>query len=177
MIRPFRQRPAVLRRRSARIRPGPSARLHPVPVASESGGERGSAVVEFVFLTVLLTIPLIYLVLTLARIQAGTYAVSTAAREAGRAHVTAEHTRGAEARALAAAGIAFADQGFPPDETSLSLRCDGAPCLRPAGRIEVEARVAVPLPLVPSFARDLVPLEVPISATHVAVVDRFRGSP
>jgi hypothetical protein len=139
--------------------------------------ERGSAVVEFVLLTVLLTIPLIYLVLTLARIQAGTYAVSTAAREAGRAYVTSAQVRGSEARARAAAALAFEDQGFSPHEATVSMRCDGTPCLRPDGRIEVTARVTVPLPLVPSFARGVVPLEIPISSSHVAVVDRFRGAP
>ena len=140
-------------------------------------GERGSAVVEFVFLSVLLLVPLIYLVMTLARIQAGTYAVSTAAREAGRAYVTAEQADRAEARGLAAARIAFEDQGFGSAQSTVSIRCDGSPCLRPEGRVEVSAEVMVPLPLVPSFARDAVPLQVPIRASHVAVVDRFRGVP
>ena len=51
--------------------------------------EGGSAVVEFVFLAVLLVVPLLYLVMTVSRVQAGSYAASTAAREAGRAFVTA----------------------------------------------------------------------------------------
>ena len=42
--------------------------------------EGGSAVVEFVFLAVLLMVPLFYLVMTLSRVQAGAYAASTAAR-------------------------------------------------------------------------------------------------
>ena len=45
--------------------------------------------VEFVFLAVLVMVPLFYLVMTLSRLQAGAYAASTAAREAGRAYVTA----------------------------------------------------------------------------------------
>lgn len=146
--------------------------------ALRSAGERGSALVEFVFLGVLLVVPLIYLVMTLARVQAGTYAVSTAAREAGRAYVTAYDGEHAEARALAAATIAFEDQGFgPPERATVAMRCDGSPCLRPEGRIEISTEVTVPLPLVPSFARDVVPLEVPLSAEHVAVVDRFRAVP
>ena len=88
-------------------------------------GERGSAVVEFVFLTVLLTIPMIYLVLTLARVQAGTYAVSAAAREAGRAYVTAEGARGAEVRARAAAWFAFEDQDAPVIEAQ-QMRLEAA---------------------------------------------------
>jgi hypothetical protein len=138
--------------------------------------EDGSAVVEFVFLAVLMLVPLIYLVMTLGRLQAGAYAVSAAAREAGRAYTTAAAEAEAEQRAEAAAGLAFEDQGFG-DIGRISLSCDGTPCLRPEGRVEVTSVVTVPLPLVPSFARDVIPLEVPLTASHVAVVDRFRGQP
>jgi hypothetical protein len=138
--------------------------------------EDGSAVVEFVFLAVLMLVPLIYLVMTLGRLQAGAYAVSAAAREAGRAYTTAAAEVEAEQRAEAAAGLAFEDQGFG-EVGSISLSCDGTPCLRPEGRVEVTSLVTVPLPLVPSFARDVIPLEVPLTASHVAVVDRYRGRP
>jgi hypothetical protein len=146
-------------------------------LALKAVGERGSAVVEFVFLAVLLMVPLFYLVMTLSRIQAGAYAASTAAREAGRAFVTASEPAAAEERAVAAARIAFEDQGFGADEAQLAMQCDGTPCLRPDGRIEMSTTVTVPLPLIPSFARGVVPLEVPVTASHVAVVDRFRGEP
>lgn len=46
--------------------------------------DRGSALVEVVFLLVVLALPSIYLVSTVARLQAGAYAASAAAREAGR---------------------------------------------------------------------------------------------
>ena len=36
------------------------------------------------------------------------------------------------------------------------------------------AEVDVPLPLVPEVARDVVPLEVPVSATQVSTVPRFE---
>lgn len=144
--------------------------------ASAPAGERGSAVVEFVFLAVLMMIPLIYLVMTLGRLQAGAYAASAAAREAGRAYVTAEIQADAERRAEAAAAIAFEDQGFE-STGQVFLDCDGTPCLRPEGRVEVTTVVTVPLPLVPSFARNVIPLEVPLTASHIAVVDRFRSQP
>ncbi|WP_235545573.1 TadE/TadG family type IV pilus assembly protein [Phycicoccus sp. Soil802] len=137
--------------------------------------DSGSAVVEFVFLTVLLMVPLFYLVMTVSRVQAGSYAASTAAREAGRAYVTARAQDSAEERAHAAARVAFEDQGFGPADAQLAMVCDGDPCLRPEGRVEVTTTIVVPLPLVPSFARRVVPLDVPITASHLAVVDRFRG--
>lgn len=141
------------------------------PVARD---ERGSAVVEFVVLAVLMLIPLVYLVMTLARVQAGSYAVSQAAREAGRAYVTADVGEEAVGRAQAAARIAFMDYSFE-DSGRLVIACDGTPCLRPDGQIETTATVRVPLPLVPSFARDVIPLSVPVSASHLSTVDRFRG--
>ena len=51
--------------------------------------EGGTAVIEFVWLAILMLVPLIYLVLCLARLQAGSYAVTQAARESARAFVTA----------------------------------------------------------------------------------------
>ncbi len=138
--------------------------------------ERGSAVVEFVALGVLLLIPLVYLVMMLARVQAGSYAVSQAAREAGRAFVTADAEGAATARAQAAARVAFADHEFD-DSGRVTIACDGTPCLRPDGQVVTAATVRVPLPLVPSFVRHVIPLSVPVSASHLSTVDRFRGLP
>lgn len=138
--------------------------------------EEGSAIIEFIFLGVLMLVPLMYLVMALGRIQAGSYAVTTAAREAGRAFVTTEAGQDAAGRANAAANIAFGDQGFDGMGT-LEVSCSTSPCLTPDARIETTARVSVPLPLIPAFARDVVPLEIPLSASHLSTVDRFRGAP
>ena len=137
--------------------------------------ESGSAVVEFIVLAVVLLVPLVYLVLFVARIQAGTYAVSVAARESGRAYVSSPSAGAAPTRAQQAASLAFSDQGFK-EGGSLTVSCDGTPCLRPEGRVSATARVVVPLPLIPGFARRVIPLQVPVSATHVSTVDRFGGS-
>jgi Flp pilus assembly protein TadG len=138
--------------------------------------ERGTAVVEFVVLAVLMLIPLIYLVMMMARLQAGSFAASQAAREAGRAYVTAGRGQDAPGRAQAAAQIAFLDHSFEGNGR-LSIACDGSPCLRPDGRVETTATVRVPLPLVPAFVREVVPMSVPVSASHLSTVDRFRGLP
>ena len=149
------------------------ARLHQVGgVGSER--QAGSAIVEFVFLAVLMMVPLFYLVMVLARLQAGAYGVSAAAREAGRAYVTAPAPAQAPSRAHSAAGLAFADQGFD-HEGRIQIRCDGTPCMRPSGRILITATVSVPMPLVPAFFSGIVPMRVPVSATHVVTVDRFGG--
>lgn len=135
--------------------------------------DEGWAVVEFVTLAVLLLVPLIYLVMMLARLQAGSFAVTQAAREAGRAYVTADASEEAPLRARAAADIAFADQGFA-GKGELALSCSATPCFTPEGEIVSTATLSVPLPLIPSFARDVVPLEVPVSATQVSTVPRYE---
>ena len=157
------------RRLAARLR----ARLHRLG-GSGSDAQAGSALVEFVFLAVLMLVPLFYLVMVLARLQAGAYGVSAAAREAGRAYVTAQVPADAPSRAQSAAGLAFADQGFD-GEGRIEVGCDGTPCLRPGGRVQITATVSVPMPLVPAFFSGIVPMRIPVSATHVASVDRFGG--
>ena len=52
-------------------------------------GDAGSAIVEFCYLAVLLMIPLAYGMLAVFRLQAASYAVAAASREAGRAFVAA----------------------------------------------------------------------------------------
>ncbi|MEO7752586.1 MAG: pilus assembly protein [Terracoccus sp.] len=136
--------------------------------------EDGRAVVEFIFLGVLLLLPLVYLVLTAARLQSAAFSASLAGREAGRAFVTGANDADAGARARSAAALAFEDFAFTRG-TSLGLSCDGSPCLRPDGTVTATASIVVQLPLVPDFISDRVPSAVTISATHLATVDRYVG--
>ena len=137
--------------------------------------EAGSALVEFLGTAVLLLVPLVYLVLTVGQVQAGTFAVEGAAREAARAVVTAPSSADGVARAQAAVGLALADQGFDdvPSRDSLTLECSNDPCLAPDGTVGVRVRVEIPLPFVPAGLRSWVPLAVPVEASHVATVDRY----
>ena len=136
--------------------------------------DSGRAIVEFLVVGLLVLVPVVYFVVTLSRVQAAAFAVSTASREAGRAFTTATTEDSAYARAQAAARISFDDYDFGVDGT-LGLSCDGAPCLRPEGRVEAVATVKVRLALVPDLLSGAIPAVLPVSATHVATVDRFRG--
>lgn len=140
-----------------------------------SSGEQGSAVIEFVALAVLVLIPLVYLVLLMGRLQAGAYAVSAAARESGRVFVTAPDEATANARARAAADLAMGNLGFF-EGSSLDLTCSATPCLTPGAAVRSSTAVRVPLPLVPAFARTVVPLEIVLTSEDVARVDRFRAA-
>lgn len=136
-------------------------------------GERGSAMVEFLGVALILLIPLVYLVVTLGRVQAGAFAAEGAASQAVRAMVTAESSSAGAGRAGTAVGIALSDQGFAHDDGSLSLECSASPCLTPGAAVGAVVRVEVPLPLLPDAVRGWVPLSVPVEAARTGTVDRY----
>ena len=85
----------------------------------------GNAVVEFVWLAVLLMVPLVYIMLGVFDVQRASFGVTEAARQAGRTFVT-ECGRGvgsARARAEQAAQMALADQGYALNRGVAGLRC------------------------------------------------------
>jgi hypothetical protein len=144
----------------------PSSRRHP---------DDGSAVVEFVTLGVLLLVPVVYLVLTLGRIQAAAYAADGAAREAARAFAAADDEPAGRARAQAAVRLGLLDQGFDVDPLrAATIECRQKPCLSPEGRVVVRVSVDVILPGVPGFVDRVVPTHVTVRSTQTAVVDAFR---
>jgi hypothetical protein len=148
-------------------------------VSSGSCGrdDDGSAVVEFLGVALVLLVPLVYLVLVVGRLEAASFAAEGAAREAARVFVASDEPGDAAPRALAAAGVALADQGLHDDPAdALSIRCSDA-CLTPGSEVTAEVRVAVPLPFVPAFLRRAVPLEIPVTAERTAVVDEYRATP
>lgn len=138
------------------------------------GGDRGSAVVEFLGVSVLLLVPIVYLVLTLSRVQAAAFAAEGAAREAGR--ILAQG--GEPAVAMGAVELAFEDQGFDVSGAeALTFSCEAGACEAPGARVVVEVATVVDLPLLPDLVTAVVPAEVPVSATHLAVVGDFRDAP
>ncbi|MBD2758269.1 pilus assembly protein [Yimella sp. cx-573] len=134
--------------------------------------EGGSAVLEFLVVGMLLTLPVFYLVITMARLQAGAYAVSGAAREGGRMFVTAQDDGSAAARARAGADLVFADHGVLG---STSVACSASPCLTRGATVRVETAVDVELPLVPDFLGAVVPTSVRLTSTHVETVGKYRS--
>ncbi len=135
--------------------------------------DAGSAIVEFLGVSLLLLVPVVYLVLVLGRLQAATFAVDGAAREAVRAVTTADDAASASSRAAAAVDLALGDQGFDGDAAdALTIGCDGE-CLDPGTSVTVVVEVSVPLPGVPGWLQGVVPLEVPVSSAATGVVDTY----
>ncbi len=136
--------------------------------------ESGSALVEFVWLAVLLLIPLLYVVLAVFDVQRAAFASTTAARSASRAFVTAPDAATAEARAQEAARLAFADQGLDEDFT-LRLTCRPRPddCLTPGSSVVAEVRAHAALPLTPLVFGGQAPA-VRVEASHRSPYGTFR---
>ncbi|MDP9417099.1 MAG: pilus assembly protein [Actinomycetota bacterium] len=142
------------------------------------GDDSGSALVEFTVLAVFLMVPLVYVILTVFKVQAASYGVAQAAREAGRAYVTTEEGADPWGRAFTAANIAMTDHDpeFTLAPGALQVgNCSKSPCLTPGGAITFEVTYTVPLPLIPEQVFGVTPASIPLRSTHVEFVDRFRG--
>jgi Flp pilus assembly protein TadG len=136
----------------------------------------GNAIVEFVYLAILLMVPLVYLLLTVFRVQGAAYAVSSASREAGRVFVTSA-PGDADARAATAAAIVMNDSGLALEAGQLNIRCSARPCLTPGSNVEVKIGYEVALPFLPRFLDGSLPASIHVEGRHLEVVDRFRPAP
>ena len=121
-------------------------------------GEHGSALVEFVFVALVVFVPLVYLVAGFSAVQRGVFASTAAAREAGRAIGTAPDVVTGEARAVRAAQLAVEDQSVDATDVRVAYApagsgCDGSytPTLAPGEVFDVCVTVTVRVPLLPDF--------------------------
>jgi Flp pilus assembly protein TadG len=123
-------------------------------------GERGSALVEFVFIALVVFVPLVYIVAGFSAVQRGVFAATAAAREAGRALGTAPDVGTGTARAERAVELAVADQSVDVTDVRLAYApsgsdCDAAgsytPTLAPGEEFSVCVTVTVRIPLLPEF--------------------------
>ena len=140
--------------------------------------EVGTASLEFVTAGMILLLPMVYLVLTMSALQAGSLAVEGAARHAARVYVQAPNTRDAEAEAERAIWFALADYGLDPSEASVAISCSPRPadCLRRRGIVTITVEVSVGLPLVPPALTIGGPVTVPLRSTATEQVSRFWGA-
>jgi Flp pilus assembly protein TadG len=122
--------------------------------------ETGSALVEFVFIALVVFVPLIYIVAGFSAVQRGVFASTAAAREAGRAIGTAPDAETGQVRAVRAAQLAVEDQSvratdvrvaYAPAGTSCEAAGGYTPALTPGEEFSVCVTVTVRIPLLPEF--------------------------
>lgn len=142
----------------------------------------GSAIVEFVFLAVVLMIPVVYLVLTFARLQAGAFAADAVARDAARAAAVQGYEAvgdgasvalavdRAHVAAEAIAEVTATDFGFDSRDVVLSLTCRGGACFAPGTDVVASVDITVALPGVPSFLQSAA---ATMSSVRASPIDRL----
>ena len=136
--------------------------------------ESGTALVEFVWLAILLIVPLLYIVLAAFDTQRAAYAASSAARSAGRAFVTAPDQASGYARAEAAVRLAYRDQGIESQpDVRISCRPDPRNCLTPGSVVRTEIGSSVDLPLMPAALGSNTP-RISVDSEHEAPYGTFR---
>lgn len=108
--------------------------------------DSGSAVVEFIFASVVLLIPVIYLMITISQLQAASYATNSAAVSASR--IAARDANPSEERAEEVARMHFSDFGLENVPTSIEYSCAG-PCGQAGTLITARVSAKVSLPGIP----------------------------
>ncbi|WP_312181675.1 hypothetical protein [Arthrobacter sp.] len=127
--------------------------------------------VEFVFLGVLLLVPLVYLIVAAGQVQGAAYAVVGAADQAAKVYAAAGSGGSPEAEARSAAELALADFGFEAAGMDMDVTCSAA-CRTPGSTVTVTVAFDVPLPVFASIPGvDLAPVRV--DSTSMQTVERF----
>jgi hypothetical protein len=122
--------------------------------------ESGSALVEFVFIALVVFVPLVYIVAGFSAVQRGVFASTAAAREAGRAIGTAPDAATGMSRANRAAQLAVEDQSIAATDVRVAYAAAGVDCansggytptLAPGEEFSVCVTVTVRIPFLPEF--------------------------
>lgn len=137
--------------------------------------ERGSALIEFIWLGLILLIPVVYVLISVFSVQSASYGVSAASRAAGRAFVLSPDQQAGYLRADRAAGIALSDQGVDRGQVDVRISCAPDPdrCLSPGSVVTVVVTASRPLPLTPDFLGRARPA-ITVDSTHTEPYGTFR---
>ncbi|MDQ0209785.1 hypothetical protein [Arthrobacter bambusae] len=145
----------------------------PESSGSPGGAERGSAVVEFILMALLLMVPLVYFIVTIGQIQGGSFAVVGAADQAAKVYVMQKDTSQGRVAAEQAALLTLADYGHSAEQALVDVACDRGDCLSAGAAVTVTVKLTVPLPMVP-FGEALSLDAANLSASATQIVGRFR---
>jgi hypothetical protein len=133
--------------------------------------ERGSAIIEFSVLGTLIFGVLIHAVVLFGVLHRATLATSAAAREYGRAVVIADSEEEAAALGALVVEQAGRNHGLPPG----ALRASVEGLRRRGELLRVRVRTDVPVLRIPFVGEVWPSLAVPVEATHVVQLDRYRS--
>lgn len=136
--------------------------------------ERGSALVELVWLGILLLVPLLWIVVSVFDVQRGAFGVESAARSAARAYALAPDDASGRDRARAAAQQALADQGLEDVPVEIDVDCGGfADCHSGTAVITVRVDSRVELPLMPDVLGGGAP-SFALASSHTVPIGQYQ---
>lgn len=133
--------------------------------------EGGSAVVEFVMLTVVVIVPLFYIVMAVFHVQRASFGVTAASVAGARAFVQADSLGSAERQWETAAKLTLVDHGVV--ESQISRRCEPQ-CFVPGSIVEVRIVAQQPLPLAPRIFGEAL-TSVTVESVHREPFGRYRA--
>ncbi|HPU12295.1 MAG TPA: hypothetical protein PLQ19_00725 [Aeromicrobium sp.] len=133
--------------------------------------ERGSSTIEFTWLTLLLLVPLVYVVVAVFQTQRTAYGVSAASEAAARAFIASKTVQGAPSRATQAAQVVLADHGVTG--AKVTTRCEPA-CFEPGSTVIVRVSASQRLPLAPAVLGDPI-AKFEVDSTHTEPFGRYRA--
>jgi len=142
-----------------------------------TSAQRGSALVEFTWLALLLMIPVVWLVLAVFDVQRSSFALTNAARAAGRAYALADSDAAGEAAARTAIRVAFADQGDAARAIGLTVTCRPRPqaCHSASSVVTLRLSTSVGLPWLPA-SLGLGDPTFALDARHTVPIGRYQES-
>lgn len=145
------------------------------PTPARTRDEAGNAIVEVVWLGLLLILPLVWIVVSVGDVQAGAFGTSAAARAAGRAYALAPDDGSGLTAARAAARLALDDQGLAGAPLSVDVTCTPYPgeCHDGTSVLTVRVATRVALPLLPDFFGSGRP-SFALDATHTVPIGQFQ---
>lgn len=146
-------------------------------------GERGSALVEFCWVGLILFVPITWIVITVFEVQQGAFALNGAARAAARAYALAPDDAMGAARAQAVVDQTLLDQGGEGQAGKVTVSCTPFRdnCHAGTSLITIHITSAVALPLLPRMMVDdedeKFRASFKLSATHTVPIGQFVAVP
>lgn len=135
--------------------------------------ERGSSIVEFSWLTILLLVPFVYLLIAVFDVQRAAFGVSAASSAAARAFTQSSDESTGRDRARRAVDLTLADHDLAEGRVDVSITCDPA-CLQPGSTVRVYVRTVQRLPLVPKVFGETV-AQLSVDSTHTEPYGTYRA--
>lgn len=140
-------------------------RSHPQP--RRQPADAGTAPIEFIFASTVLLLPLLFLLVSLAQVQAGLYAAQSSAIDAAR--TASRYPADAQRTAHAFADLHFADHGLDDAEWTIDLRC-ARTCTTAGAPVTATVTARIPIPGIPAILGETrIPLMV-VTSSHTDLI-------